>query len=578
LLAAVAGARSNIAVAPQNDRRAKERTMMSKRRDFLKTLAGTALAGTCLPLAPVVLSRAAFARPGDAPGDGEVLYNGIVLPKPWPPRQNTLPRDPVDPPYFAQPPKVIPIDLGRQLFVDEFLIAQSTLKRTFHQAKYFDQNPVLRPDRPWEMTDPNPTAMPFSDGVWFDPQQKLFKMWYMAGYVAGTGYATSKDGIHWDKPELDVIAGTNLVQQGRRDSGTVWIDHATDDAKQRYKMAIWTGGALDLFTSADGIHFDKARRTGETGDRTTMFFNPFRKRWVYSLRAGIEGDPRVRRYFEAEDFVAGANWKSLGEATLWTSADNLDPQRSDLKTRPQLYNLDCAAYESLLLGFFTIWRGQPSDRAKPNEICLGFSRDGFYWSRPDRRPFIPVSERHGDWNWGNVQSAGGGCLVMGDTLYFYCSGRAGVRGSNASGVCSTGLATLRRDGFASMEADSEGTLTTRPVRFTGKHLFVNADADKGELRVEVLGEDGSVIAPFSREACEPIKADNTIQEVKWQGANDLAPLAGKPLALRFVLRRGRLFSFWVSRDKSGASGGYVAAGGPAFSGPTDTVGRAGDRR
>jgi hypothetical protein len=35
---------------------------------------------------------------------------------------------------------------------------------------------------------------------------------------------------------------------------------------------------------------------------------------------------------------------------------------------------------------------------------------------------------------------------------------------------------------------------------------------------------------------------------------------------------GRLYSFWVSPDASGASYGYVAAGGPGFTGPTDTVG------
>ena len=36
--------------------------------------------------------------------------------------------------------------------------------------------------------------------------------------------------------------------------------------------------------------------------------------------------------------------------------------RDDLKIKPQLYNLDCAAYESLMLGMFTVWRGQPADR------------------------------------------------------------------------------------------------------------------------------------------------------------------------------------------------------------------------
>src|SRR5207244_1767161 len=177
---------------------------------------------------------------------------------------------------------------------------------------------------------------------------------------------------------------------------------------------------------------------------------------------------------------------------LWVGADRLDQARGDLKVVPELYNLDGVAYESLLLGLFSIWRGDlgiPPGRPKINEVCAGFSRDGFHWHRPDRRAFIGVSERPGDWNWGNVQSAGGCCLVVGDELYFYHSGRAGSPGGkgNRDGNGSTGLAVLRRDGFASLDADAAGgSLTTRAVRFTGKHLFVNADAKEGALTVEVL--------------------------------------------------------------------------------------------
>src|SRR5207342_1346761 len=108
-------------------------------------------------------------------------------------------------------------------------------------------------------------------------------------------------------------------------------------------------------------------------------------------------------------------------------------------------------------------------------ICLGYSRDGFHWSRPDRSAFLPVSENVGDWNWANVQSAGGCCLIRGDRLHFYVSGRQGVPGTNLPGTCSTGLATLRRDCFVSMDRRDNGpavrragpiaagTLTTRPV-------------------------------------------------------------------------------------------------------------------
>ena len=148
-----------------------------------------------------------------------------------------------------------------------------------------------------------------------------------------------------------------------------------------------------------------------------------------------------------------------------------------------------------------------------------------------------------------------------------CSSDLGIHGN------STGLATLRRDGFVSMDAGSvEGTLTTRPVRFSGRRLFVNTASELGVLRVEALDERGKVIAPFSAAACLPIRSDSTMQEVRWRGAEDLSALVGKPVRFRFRLRDGRLYAFWVSPDASGASHGYVAAGGPGFSGPVDNEG------
>ncbi|MBN1347090.1 MAG: glycosyl hydrolase family 32 [Phycisphaerae bacterium] len=538
------------------------------------------LAAACVTLG--LMAGSVAGAEGASDPAGETLYNGIRLPKPWPPKDRAVSYDPMTLPYLASPPDVIPIDVGRQLFVDDFLVEQRTLERTHYEAPYYPENPVVKPDRPWEIKPGRqdcPTAMVFSDGVWYDPADRLFKMWYMGRYVVTTCYATSKDGIHWDKPSLDVVKGTNIVDEGVRDSSTVWLDLFEKDAAKRYKMFYYPlKSQYDIFFSADGIHWGKpVGSTGPTGDRATVFYNPFRSLWVYSIRDYAPGKiGRCRRYWECKDPVAGSKW-AKGEPGFWVGADRLDPRRPDLKdVKPELYNLDCVAYESLIIGLFSIWYGQPKDRAKPNELYIGYSRDGYHWDRPMRRPLIGVSERYGDWNWANIQSAGGCCLIVGDKLYFYVSGRAGVKGSASSGVCSTGLATMRRDGFASMDAGQKGgTLTTRKLSFKGKHLFVNADAHQGELRVEVLDADGKVVEPFTRDNCEPIKADRTLIPVKWKGAADLSAVAGKPVRLRFSLKMGRLYAFWVSPDASGASHGHVAAGGPGFTGATDTVGAAG---
>lgn len=289
------------------------------------------------------------------------------------------------------------------------------------------------------------------------------------------------------------------------------------------------------------------------------------------------GGARARRYWEVKDLVNGPQWSAISDPILWLASDKLDPPREDLQVEPQLYNFDAIAYESLMLGLFSIWRGDtniPPGRPKPNSIFVGFSRDGFHFDRPDRRPFIPVSEKKGDWNWGNVQSAGGCCLVVGDQLWFYFSGRAGSDdGKSRDGNGGTGIAVLRRDGFASMQAGTgAGILTTRPVTFRGRHLFVNASAAEGELRAEALDQAGQVIAPFTAENCEPIRADITRAEIRWKGAEDLSAIAGKLVRFRFTLRKGEIYAFWVSSDRNGASGGYIAAGGPSFDGPTDNTG------
>jgi hypothetical protein len=515
--------------------------------------------------------------------EGEVLPNGIRLPSPWPPkRAHSLASMPL--PYLDKPPDVIPIDCGRQLFVDDFLIAQKTLTRTYHAAKYHAASPVLQPDQPWEK-EGGPTAMVFSDGVWYDPKDRLFKMWYMGGLTRATCYATSGDGIRWQKPTLDVKKGTNIVQPDARDSVTVWLDLDDKDARHRYKLfrswrnkASATGWDQTVYFSADGIHWGEPLATsGPSGDRNTVFYNPFRKVWVWSVRTNDTTMGRTRGYVENADVLDGARWKAVGDPVPWVGADLDDRRRDDLKVQPQLYNLDCVAYESVLLGLFTIWRGQPKDRPKPNEVCVGFSRDGFHWHRPDHRAFIPVSEAQGDWNWGNVQSAGGCCLIVGHQLYFYVSGRAGVKGTPASGTSTTGLAVLRRDGFASMGAgDQERSLVTRPVTFRGQHLFVNVAAEDGELRAEVLDKDSQVITGLTRDNCVPVRQDSTRAAVRWKGA-DLAKLPGQAVRFRFYLKNAELYAFWVSPEAAGASHGYVAAGGPGLTGLTDTVGAAGER-
>ncbi len=546
----------------------------------------------------------------------ETLYNGIVLPEPWPPRHvDPNSHDPLPVPYLECPPEVIPIDLGRQLFVDDFLISATTLERRVGRPEVHPGSPVLVPATPHELDGGQcPMAAPFNDGLWYDPADRLYKLWYLSGWMSTTALATSSDGLEWERPELDVEPGTNLVWPRSptygRDGCAVWLDLHAADPDQRYKMfQCYRSGDRRagqheegwLHTSRDGIHWSKPVVTTPVGDNTSFFHNPFRGKWCMSVRRGYEAIgadgridyTRMRVYTESDDFLDGAVWNRDRDEVWWQRADHADlpdPTRPDHLVA--LYDLNVTPYESLLIGLFAIFRGPENDICKVEgvpklmDLELGYSRDGFHFSRPDRTPFLASSRRTGDWNRAYLHAAGGLCVVVGDELRFYFAGfagesptlgagQAGDRGINRYRMyagASTGLATLRRDGFAGMAADDEpGSLTTRPLSFSGAHLFVNAACADGELRVEVLDGRGEVVPGYSAADCVPLAGDSTRHRMTWRGGMNLARLAGRPVRFRFHLRRGALYAFWVSGSLRGESSGYVAAGGPGFDGPTDAA-------
>jgi len=127
------------------------------------------------------------------------------------------------------------------------------------------------------------------------------------------------------------------------------------------------------------------------------------------------------------------------------------------------------------------------------------------------------------------------------------------------------VAILRRDGFASMRPNvgmTSGELVTRPIRFDGRYLFVNAALGKGLLRVEVTDESGKVLPGYSAADCEPVAGDGVKMSVRWKRSGDLSAFVGKVVRFRFVIENcavneGDFYAFWVSPSLAGESRGYV---------------------
>jgi predicted neuraminidase len=541
------------------------------------------------PVAPdTKLRRLANKATGPKP---ETLYNGIELPDVWPPRfRDPKSVEPMDVPYLRRPPKVISIDVGRQLFVDDFLIESTDLERVFHQAEKFAGNPVFQAEAETE-TSRNNVVYLGQGGVFFDPSEQLFKMFYTAGWRGPFALATSPDLKDWTRPQRKQHGGNVLLPEGTAwgtGSGStaggdnaLWYDVTASDPRERIKyLTCWMhapkgqrlGGLTHSLQMSDGVAWSAPVACNRAaGDYGSFFSNPFRDKWVQSIkRDGPRG--RCRYYVETDRFLDGADWS---QAVYWTNADRLDrpepagdyPGCEAAGDPPQLYSLAAVAYESLLVGMHQIHRGpkneicQAGSFPKLTDLELGFSRDGFHWDRPDRRGFIRGERRAGAWDRAYVHTTTGIFVVLDDQLVFpYCaySGDAGNGRSDMYGGGAIGLATLRRDGFASM--NGAGTLTTRPVRFKGDNLFVNFE---GRLRVELLDEAGKLLGSSAA-----FSGDSTRQRIELPG---MAARAGQRVRFRFHLDRGSLYAFWVTPDADGASHGYVAAGGPAFSGTLDVA-------
>ena len=166
----------------------------------------------------------------------------------------------------------------------------------------------------------------------------------------------------------------------------------------------------------------------------------FRKKFVFSIRYDAPLG-RVRYFLDGDSIqvAAGDGKHFYGHGPVpWAAADALDPplvgfHSSDGKNHSELYNVDATAYESVLVGFFTIMRGKHTPSyGRSNDkwhgeydgVYLAFSRNGFDWFRPPpatgdthRKPFAgqvledPPAGDINAWNFFDVQSVGGGFLT-----------------------------------------------------------------------------------------------------------------------------------------------------------------------
>jgi len=230
-------------------------------------------------------------------------------------------------------------------------------------------------------------------------------------------------------------------------------------------------------------------------------------------------------------------------------------------------------YAGVYVGLLNTYHGEtikpiPDDKPWMDRVDaqLVFSRNGVTWQRvlkdgaltasqlgkdrdwkqaAEQATFLPYGKFKHDWDWGQIYPHHPP-LVVGDEIRFYYTGISGRHWNTYhkdESDHAVGLATLRLDGFVSLETDQEGTLTTKPLVLLGDTLVVNANAEGGSLVVEALDACGKTIEGFARTDCAPITTDSVRHVVTWKGNPDCHVLQARPIKLRFHLKNAKLFSF-----------------------------------
>jgi hypothetical protein len=478
------------------------------------------------------------------------------------------------------------IGTEKQLLLDDYVIAERhNVSRVFNPAEKVIGNPVLVGEKPWE------GKTIYVGNVLYDEAEGLFKMWYWvlrmtyevppkpyaqyenllraAKYreTFSLCYATSKDGLQWDRPNLGLVeyAGSKdnnllpLVSHGRMHNyaGLVKDDRDPDPAR-RYKAVAWYPKdaqgefGVGVYFSPDGLHWTPSRFNpvvkGTSDVHTLLGWDERIGKYVAYLRPGLaqnlvppagQGLMRIIGYSTSEDFE---HWTPIEPALVPDSVDPVDTQ---------FYGMPVVRYAGFYLGFPWVFRTNQLTHVPQ----LAFGRDGRNFQRtPLRGDFIPLGPQ-GAFDDGNVWSVQP--VVHAGKVWIYYTGTR-WRGAHdlfelGDGVRdSIGLATLPLDGFASIEAGpNPGTLTTKPLVFSGRRLEFNLEASrKGygtdeatSLRVEILDADGRPLPGFSLADSEVASATQTAGVARWKRGSDLGDLAGRTVRLRFHLRNAKLYAF-----------------------------------
>ncbi len=478
--------------------------------------------------------------------------------------------------YFRGEPMRIGNEV--QILADDYIVEDrwKLTRRAGLVAKHLG-NPVIVQDKSWE------DAVGAYPCVLYDESADKYRMWYecfsLTNYYARhlgppyyLGYAESEDGFKWTKPAMAEFPfgkhrRSNVVFTGRngtRAAGAqILLNPNQSDPSRRFMMVYIHWGQIDLAYSKDGLHWKIVEQPlfrFHSDFPNHLVWIPERKLWYLYLRPSIRPQGESRKLPEGERHT-GRRLALSTSPDLKTWSEPRTILYPDEQDQPDFDNLYIFRRHGV---FFALYAQmfQEKDRSE-TETHIAVSRDGVHWQRTwDRKPLIPRGPA-GSYDHGQVEPGTSPPLDIGDdmVMYYYAS-PVGQSEPVATETC-VAACRLRRDRFVGQWADNQtGYMVTRQFVLEGSKLEVNCisnlapytQADWG-IRVEVLqGPDYQTretrwekrIPGFTLEECDNIRRDAFSHTVSWKGKTDLSVLKGKPVYLRFEMKKAGLYTFRVT--------------------------------
>jgi hypothetical protein len=444
-----------------------------------------------------------------------------------------------------------PVDIGSrmEMFVDGWLI-DSKRNVSLQMQTPVRREVVLVTDKPWEGVS----------SAYFTVMQEgaLIRLYYR-GSVPGkdnsdqqvTCYAESRDGIHFERPNLGLheFQGSkenNIIYAGAEAHNFAPFADANPQAKaaEHYKALGGGDGKLFAFGSPDGIHWRKLQAEpvltkGAFDSLNVVFWDESVKSYRCYSRYWTGGGYKGTRGIQnstSQDFL---HWTEP-KANQYRAADGSSPAAEHFYTSAAL---PCPGAPQIYLSFpkrFMPDRKKLADYAGAgvSDAMFMSSRDGEVWDRTFQEAWLRPGPDPHNWTQRSNMPAWGIAQVDPTEFSIYVSEHYMWPDNRLRRV------TVRRHGFASVHADAAGgEFTTRPVIFSGRNLILNcATSAAGSVQVEIQDETGKPIKGYSAGEMNPFFGDELDAVAGWKQHKDLSGLAGRTVRLHFILKDADLFA------------------------------------